>query len=111
MGLQETLTQWRAEGKLDAEYARLERILENRKFTKDQIAHCFEAMVPVLVAAHHPNKEVTLEALKQTVGEVLTDELLVIEMCGGLVHDQTRPEGELAEDLQRATANALWQQK
>ena len=113
MDLQETVARWHAEERLAVEYAQLQRILEGRKFTREHIAYCFETMLPglALLAADRDTHELTLDALRQKLREVLEDEVRIVEHCGVLVDVQTKPEREVLKDLQRAAANQLWQRQ
>ncbi len=111
--MQETVAHWHTEGKLDFEYAQLQRILEDRKFTREQIKYCFCTMLPglALLAVDRDTNELTLDALKKKFGKVFDDEVRTIQVCGVLVDAQTRPETEVLQDLQREVLNELCQRE
>lgn len=112
MSLRETVRQWDAEGKLDAEFVQLRTILMQRNHTAQQIQFCFETLLPVLALfAPRETGELTLDAFKASLAKWLKDSVSVIEKCEGIIDSQARPEREILQDIMRIAQNKLWQRQ
>ncbi len=111
MALRETVQQWHADGKLDAEYAQFENILLQRSFSKRQIEFCFNTTLPglALLAADRETNVLTLDVFRAALTKVMTNEAHFLETCAFLADAQDKPEHEVVKDLARLTANRIWQ--
>ncbi len=110
MGLNETVAQWRAEGKLDAEYRQLQQILEQRKFTRSQIEYAFNEILAGCACwtIREMTQSPDLEQVRHKLQDILSDEIHVIESCGTIIELKKMPKEEGMQYLLRATANRLW---
>ncbi len=110
MVLVEAVQRWHAEGKLNAEYGKLEEILTARTFTRDQVRFCFENMLPgiALLCAMETNT-LKLETFRKRLESLFADEVQIVESCASIVTMMDKSEPELLEEFKRTVENRLWQ--
>jgi hypothetical protein len=111
MALPELVETWHREGKLDTEFARLERILTLKQFTRTQIEGCFGTMIIsiAMLSADHETRALPFEVFKQELNRVLSDEVRTVEVCAELAEELDKSEREIVQGIQRHAKNILWQ--